>query len=106
MPPWGWCRRWGDKGAGRKGAACRARTAVAAMAECPGRAPGGVEPVGTLWMPAGPGWAWGWRGDALCFTGKEFGQACQAGWDNPGRMRWGFAAQQPGLSGLLADPCV
>lgn len=31
------------------------------MAERRGRAGGGVEPVGT----AGPGWAWGWRGDAL-----------------------------------------
>lgn len=58
------------------------------------------------WMPTGPGWAWGWRRDALCFTGKEFGQACQAGWDNPGRMRWGFAAERQGLSGLLTDPCV
>lgn len=57
-------------------------------------------------MPARPGWAWGWRGDALCFTGKEFGQACQTGWDNPGRMRWGFAAEQQGLSGLLTDPCI
>lgn len=57
-------------------------------------------------MPAGPGWAWGWRGDAFCFIGKEFGQACQAGWDNPGRMRWGFAAEQQGLSGFLTDPCI
>lgn len=42
----------------------------------------------------------------LCFTGKEFGRACQAGWDDPGRMRWGFVAERHGLPRLLTDPCV
>lgn len=47
VPPLGWCRPWGDKGAGRKAAAGGAGTPVPGMAERPGRAVGGVEPVGT-----------------------------------------------------------
>lgn len=47
VPPLGWCRPWGDKGAGRKAAASGAGTPVPGMAERPGRAVGGVEPVGT-----------------------------------------------------------
>lgn len=48
VPPLGWCWPRGDKGAGRKAAACKARTPVPDMAECPGRAFGGVELVGTV----------------------------------------------------------
>ena len=48
VPPLGWCRLRGDKGAGRKATIHRARTPVTGMAERPGRAIGGVEPVGKV----------------------------------------------------------
>lgn len=58
VPPLGWCWPWGDKGAGRKVAACEAKTPVPDMAKCPGRALSVVELVGTVdacraWLSVG-----------------------------------------------------
>lgn len=65
----------------------------------------GLAVAWSRWARRGPAGRGGGAG-TLCFTGKEFGRACRAGWDDPGWMEWGFAAEWHGLSRLPADPCV